>query len=120
MMNKSNDEILFELEKWNVNTKEALERFADDTELYVECLQEFVSDQSFENLKECVKNEDYENAFENAHALKGVSGNLSLKPIYEIIGVIVEKLRKNNLTGINEDIEKLMAIKKQFDEIIHN
>jgi len=52
-----------------------------------------LSDAHFESLAESLQSNNLEDAFEAAHALKGVIGNLALSPIYEPLASMTEMLR---------------------------
>ncbi|MCR5345283.1 MAG: Hpt domain-containing protein [Lachnospiraceae bacterium] len=86
-----------------------LDRFMDDEELYATCLQEFVETTNITELKNNIESGSYDNAFEIAHALKGVAGNLGLVPLFDSSCVLVESLRhKNydNLTAEFNDVDR--------------
>lgn len=44
-------------------------------------------------MRDALESKDYSKAFDCAHTLKGVCGNLGLTPMYEIICRVVEALR---------------------------
>ena len=92
----------------DVNLEEAMERFIDDEELYLTCLLKYVKDDAFGRLGECIGKREYEKAFEYAHSLKGVSGNLGLKNIYGLICTMVENLRAGNYISIEKQYEEVM------------
>lgn len=96
-----NPEIIDSLRKWNCDVTTALERFLDDEELYKSCLDIFAHDEHFGKLKEALKIKDYKNAFDSAHTLKGVAGELGLTPLYQAIIELVESLRSNNYTNLD-------------------
>lgn len=73
------------------------DRFMDDIDLYRMCFSSFLSDGSFETLARALEKKDYEAAFHAAHALKGVSGNIGLTPLYHAICALVESLREPRL-----------------------
>ena len=82
-----------DLEKLGANTKEGLERCLDDEEFYLELIPEALSKDKYDALQSGIDNWDLSQAFEAAHVLKGVLGNLALTPIYEPVSEITEKLR---------------------------
>jgi HPt (histidine-containing phosphotransfer) domain-containing protein len=57
-------------------------------------------------------------AFDVAHALKGVLSNLSLTPLYEIISELTEQLRISDSKDLSELLKRMWEIKKKFDELI--
>ena len=52
-----------------------------------------LSNDCFEKLETALKNNKLDEAFEAAHALKGVLGNLALTPIYTPLAEMTEMLR---------------------------
>ncbi|MEG1727607.1 MAG: Hpt domain-containing protein [Acidaminococcaceae bacterium] len=81
------------LTQWGGEVEDALARFDGDEEMYVTCLHIFAKDENFALLGEQMAAGDYEAAFDSAHTLKGVSANLSLTPLYQVICLLVEALR---------------------------
>lgn len=71
----------------------AMNRLVNDEELYAACFDYFMDDPSFAALSAALDSEDYAAAFEAAHSLKGVSGNLGLTRLYQLCGGLVEPLR---------------------------
>ena len=55
------------LKNWGCNVEEALERFVNDEELYCTCFNMFLTDNSFDSLKESVKAGDCKASFEACH-----------------------------------------------------
>ena len=93
-----------------------MERFMDDEELLRDCLAQFVTEDDFERLKEAVLGQDYQKAFEYAHALKGVVGNLGLTTIYAPLTILVEALRGKVYTNVEEDLATVLEQKEAFME----
>lgn len=81
------------LERYGVDLEGALTRVLGDRELYLECIQDFLQENSYNRLKECMAVGDYEEAIAPAHALKGVTANLGITPLNEKIVVVLEALR---------------------------
>lgn len=70
-----------------------MERFLRDEAFYADCFEEFMLDGNFETLGKAIAVQDYPQAFECAHALKGVAGNLGLLKLYCAVSDIVSALR---------------------------
>lgn len=71
----------------------AMNRLVNDEELYATCFGYFMDDPSFAALGAALDSKDYAAAFEAAHSLKGVAGNLGLTRLYQLCGGLVEPLR---------------------------
>lgn len=86
-------ELLKKLVDFGADERGIRDRFGDDAELYAECFTEFLIEPNFSDLAQAVSDRDCRAAFEAAHALKGLSGNLGLLAINEKICAMVESLR---------------------------
>lgn len=72
----------------------ARQRFLGNRALFEKFLFRFPEDQNYKKMVESVKNGDVEEAFNAAHTLKGVCGNLSLKKLYDKVSEVTEVFRK--------------------------
>lgn len=68
-------------------------RFMNSEQSYLRFLEMFFADDSFSKLGEALEAGDLKAAFEAAHTLKGVSGNMGLTPLYDSVCAIVAPLR---------------------------
>ncbi len=94
------------LKQWGANTQEGLQRCMNNEALYLRLINMFFDKNSFDELKEAVTNDDLDKAFQAAHALKGVLGNLSLKPLFDIVFEITELLRNRTKMDYSEYLQK--------------
>ncbi len=112
--------LLFDaLGKLGCNVDDALARLLGDEELYIDCLESIQCDSAFYALGDALRAGDKELAFENAHTLKGVLGNLSLTPLAVTVSEMVEPLRGGSDTGLMPVYEKLMAQRKELEDILN-
>ncbi len=96
------------LRDWGCAVDEALSRVVDDRELYRDCLIMFAEDEGFSTLGKQLDDKNLQGAFDTAHTIKGVSGNLGLTPIFDTISKIVEPLRIGKDTNTAENYAKLL------------
>lgn len=82
-----------ELRENEAGVDAAINRFMGNKALYRKFLLKFLNDHSYEAIVEHVQGGNYEEAFNSAHTLKGVSANLGLDPIYKGASEITELLR---------------------------
>ena len=61
---------------------------------------------------------DLKEAFEAAHALKGVAGNLALDPLYDAVCEIVEPLRAGEDKDYTEGYQKVLEARDRLAAII--
>ena len=91
-----------------------MDRFMEDEELLMTCLKQFVDADEMEVLKDDIEKKDYKHAFETAHALKGVTGNLGLTPLYDTVCVLVESLRAGIYDHVDEQFNAVEEKRKEF------
>ena len=93
-----------------------MERFMSDEELLKMCLSQFVQEDEFGQLRENILNKEYKKAFDSAHALKGITGNLGLTDLYEKLCILVEDLRGEKYDCLQEQLAEILALKEDFWE----
>lgn len=92
-----------------------MERMMGNQKLYIKFLDQLLADENIGKLEQALQEENLKAAFEAAHALKGVVGNLGLTPLYESTCDIVEPLRRGDLGA---DYPSLFAtIKQNFTNV---
>ncbi|MBQ4347529.1 MAG: hypothetical protein IJC39_03695 [Firmicutes bacterium] len=113
--------LLTELQEFEVDIQDGLKRFANNTALFEKMLKKFPP--AAEDLPVAIYFEsgDLETAVANAHTLKGITGNLSLTPLYKAYTDIVALLRESKpdeakeiLLGIIPVQEKITACIKKY------
>ena len=93
------------LNTFGANTAEGLARCFGNEALYLKLVATIPGEANFDKLKDSLAAKDLKAAFEAAHALKGVFGNLSLPPLYTKVAEITELLR----SGTDMDYSSLLA-----------
>ena len=77
-----------------INVKEALARVRDNKKLFRRMLGLFMESGEFANLEDNLMQRDYSKAADAAHAIKGMTGNLSLTELFKISTRMMEELRQ--------------------------
>ncbi len=72
-----------------------------------------------EVLKENIEANDLGSAFEAAHALKGITGNLALTPLYEPIVEITELLRARTETDYSPLLSVILTKRKELEDLMN-
>lgn len=90
------------LEESGVDYTEAMERFAGNASLYERLILKFLNDPHYENLQKALAENNIDQAFREAHSLKGVAGNLSFTALYAAASEVNEALRAENTTSAVE------------------
>ena len=105
------------LNELGADTASGIARCINDEQFYLKMVGMALQDANFEHLKEAIENGDLTTAFERAHALKGVMGNVSLTSLFEPIAAMTEELRAGNdidytdyLNTIFTELEKYRAL----------
>ena len=105
------------IEKLNamgVNTKEGLARCMNKEAFYIKMVQMGVKDKHFDMLEKAIADKNLVAAFDSAHALKGIIGNLAITPIYTPLNRLTEMLRAK----MNANYEPLYKVIKDAREKI--
>ena len=96
------------LKEIGANTEEGLGRCLNNEDFYLRLVKMAAQDQSFEQLKAALEEGDLDSAFEKAHALKGVLGNVSLTNVLTPIQEITEDLRSRTVKDYTAQIDRIM------------
>ncbi len=98
-----------------INSKDALARLMNKTALYEKVLKKLPKElKRADEFLPSLASGDENKAFEIAHTLKGVAGNLSVTPLYKTYSDISDKLR-GAVSGGDTDPE---GAKKLFEDIL--
>ena len=102
------------LNAFGANTTEGLERCCGNQALYLRLVNMVPSEKNSEGLKTPLEAGDLDSAFQSAHALKGVLGNLSLTPMYKKSVEITELLRSRTQTDYAPLLAELFEMKDEL------
>lgn len=102
------------LKSFGANTEEGLGRCLGKEDFYLRLAGMALNDGNFEKLKTALEAHDLAAAFDAAHALKGVLGNLSLTPLYESASEMTELLRARTETDYAPLLEQLYSLRDQL------
>ena len=103
------------LEKAGFEVEEAMKRFMNSEQLWIKFLKKFKADSSYADLVKAMGEGDRTKAFEAAHTLKGITGNLALSRFNELISEQTEYLR-----GAENNFEAAAAMMPQITAIYEN
>ena len=112
------NQLFVKLKDAECDVEGALARFLDDEELYIQFYGELLQDDNFDSLGVALEEGRLYEAFEFAHALKGIICNMGLTPMFNIVCDIVEPLRINSADGVKENYQELLALREKFSEFI--
>lgn len=97
------------LNDFGANTEEGLGRCYGNEALYLRLVGMIPAEASFDKLQSAIESNDLDAAFEAAHALKGVLGNLSLTPMYQVSVEITELLRARTVMDYTPLLQELLT-----------
>ena len=106
------------LRAYGANVDEAMKRCMNNEMFYIRLVTKALQDPSFEQLSEAVGAGDLDRGFELAHALKGVTGNLALTPLYDPICKITELLRSRTETDYTGYLSTILEKKNELAGMI--
>ncbi len=110
--------LLEDLKALGVDTDEGLERLGGNSSLYERMLIKFLDMIEKSAVQPDFDNDNYEDVIERAHAIKGVSGNLSLTPIYKTYTDVVALLREGKPEKAKEELAKVLPVQDEIVECI--
>ncbi len=106
-----------------LDLEEGLSRVRGNKVLFKKMLQMFTASTEFEKFDDCISAGDISGAADVAHAIKGMTGNLSLTALFEISTTLMNELREGTLdnNSISEYREilagTLVEVNRVCDEI---
>ncbi len=105
------------LKEYGADVDDGLKRCMGNEMLYLRLVATIPSEITFQQLQESLQEGDLDTAFEKAHALKGVVGNLSLTPLYQPVVEITEHLRAREAMDYSELLGTILAEKEKLQDL---
>lgn len=101
------DELLKQkLAENGVDIKSTVSRFMGNEGMWLKFLLKLKNDQNFVYLKDNLLEENYEEAFKNAHTIKGMCANLGLDPVAKEASAMTELLRGKEAVEVDREAVK--------------
>ncbi|PWM36212.1 MAG: Hpt domain-containing protein [Clostridiales bacterium] len=107
-------------EAYGANYDVTMERFMGNEALYLRLFGMLFADDNLQRLGDALAAGDITGAFEAAHTLKGVTGNLGLEPLYRAVCEIVEPLRSREERDYKSMHEEILAQFQRARELLDN
>lgn len=105
-------------ESIGIDINAGVERFMGNEDLYERFLHKFADDVTYSELIAAFSENNCKAAFNAAHTLKGVCGNLSLVRLYELAARMTEYLRSGDMDMAKSMTEDLSAAYKAVLDFI--
>ena len=106
------------LRAYGADVDEGLHRCMNMEAFYLKLFDSLKGDTRVEDMQAAIAAKDLDKAFEHAHALKGIYGNLSLTPLYRPIQEITELLRARTDTDYTLLMTEILDQKRKLDAIL--
>ncbi|MBR0145849.1 MAG: Hpt domain-containing protein [Eubacterium sp.] len=106
------------LKEYGAGVEEGLARCMGNEAFYLRLVSVIQNEKNFDTLKESLEAGNLDTAFEAAHALKGVTGNLALTPLYKPVFEITELLRAREDTDYGPLLKEILDKKDQLMKLI--
>ncbi len=110
--------LIDELKALGVDTDEAIARMNNSASLYKRLILKFPNMMEKSIIQPDFDCNDYNDIIETAHTIKGVSGNLSITPIYKAYSEIVKLLRDKQPEQAKDILEKVIPIQTAIIQCI--
>lgn len=111
-------DLISELKALGIDTEDALKRFSGNEALYKRMIGKFPASAEGLEVMSFIKDGDLATAVSNAHTLKGVTGNLSITPLYTAYTEIVNALRANDPDKAKQLLEDVLPVQEKIIECI--
>lgn len=115
-------ELFAQMERMGIRTEEALGRFMGNEALFLSFVRRLPEKLDFTHIREGLDAEDEDAFYMHVHNLKGMSGNLSIGPIYDCAQAILVEFRASKF----QNKKKLAALVREAElesealsELIH-
>ena len=105
------------LRAFGADVDDGLRRCMNMEQFYLRPFGSLKGDTRVDDLKAAVEAKDLDKAFEIAHALKGIYGNLSLTPLYQPVQEITELLRKRTEMDYSALIQQIRSSRDALAEL---
>ena len=96
--------------------KEIIDRLGGNELLVIKFLNKFRLDNSFNELKNKLNENDTNEAFRMAHSLKGICANLGIQSLFVKASNVTELLRSGN---INDAKKEFPDLEKEYNNVIN-
>ncbi len=105
------------LKEFGADTDEGVGRCMGNADFYLRLVKTVPGEKNFDKLADAIRANDLGAAFEHAHALKGVLGNLSLTPLYQSVSEITELLRAKTEMDYTEQLTRILDKREELRKL---
>ena len=102
------------LREYGADVSDGLGRCMNNEGFYLTLVSLLPKEKGFDELQQAIEENDLSRAFEAAHSLKGVLGNLSITPLYRPLSEITELLRARREANYPQLLKEINEEKERF------
>ena len=106
------------LKQYGADAEVGLARCINNESLYLRLVGQVAGNDNFVKLVKAIENNNYDDAFQAAHGLKGIVTNLSLTPLEKPICEITELLRNKTDVDYSSLLEEIETQRKRLGELM--
>lgn len=101
---------------YGIDYDDAMDRFGGNVDLYKRLALKYLDDAHFAGCVAAMTVGDYDQAYREAHSLKGVAGNLSFSHLYDVASMICKDLREGEPVSASRLLPDLEAAHQRIRE----
>ncbi len=105
------------LKKYGADVDQGLRRCMNNETFYLRLVGMALNDKNFDSLRTALNDGDLERAFDAAHTLKGVLGNLALTPMYDDVYRLTELLRSRTDMDYSDHLTAIEAKRAELKKL---
>ena len=105
-----------------IDVQDGMKRVLNNKQLYYKLLERYQGRKQAEEIIKAASAGDFETAASLSHALKGVAGNLSMKPLASVCLQVEEHLKRSEYSDELFDtlMENIEAVENEIAELLKN
>ena len=108
------------LRSGGIDVNDALNRFSGSSELFEKYINRFIGEKSYTELVVSVEKKDYAAAENAVHSLKGVTGSLGMKDLFESSCALLAAFRDKKEELFSPLLEEIKVKYEEISAVIKN
>lgn len=106
------------LAPYGIDYDDAMDRFGGNADLFKRLALKYLDDDRFARLTAAMQVDDFDEAYRQAHSLKGTAGNLSFAKLYNVTSEICINLREGEYAAAQSFMPDIaLAHKRVIDAL---
>ena len=105
-----------DIASYGIDFDDAMDRFGGNIDLYKRLALRYLEDSHFDGCVASMTAGDYDEAYREAHSLKGVAGNLSFTQLYDVSSMMCKNLREGEPVAASRLLEDLESAHRRIRE----